>query len=368
MSRPVDVDEQLMRIALRAARRGLGAVEPNPPVGCVITRNGRELARGYHRRFGGPHAEVDALRRCDRAHGATIYVTLEPCCYHGKTPPCTRALIDAGVSRVVAAVRDPNPRVAGKGLAALRRAGIRVDVGLLADEAAELIAPFRKLTRHGRPWVIAKWAQSIDGRIATRTGDSKWISDHAARRHAHRIRGRVDAIIIGVATARTDDPLLTARHARPRRVATRIVLDPHLRTPLRSQLVRTARDIPTWICCEKKASARSVAHYANAGCRVITLPTGRSGRLQVTRLLDQLGRERMTNVLVEGGADTLGGFFDQRLVDELHIYTAPRLIGGRDALAAIGGVGPAAVANALQFAMPAQVRRLGDGWFLRALL
>ncbi|RMF74303.1 MAG: bifunctional diaminohydroxyphosphoribosylaminopyrimidine deaminase/5-amino-6-(5-phosphoribosylamino)uracil reductase RibD, partial [Planctomycetota bacterium] len=274
-----------MRIALRTARRGLGRVEPNPPVGCVLVRGGRELARGFHRYFGGPHAEVDALRRAGNARGATAYVTLEPCCYHGKTPPCTQALIAAGIRRVVAAVRDPNPRVSGRGLALLRRAGLQVDVGVLADEAEALIAPFRKLTKTGRPWVIAKWAQSLDGRIATRTGDSRWISDVAARTHAHRTRARVDAIIIGARTAGIDDPLLTARLARPRRVAARVVLDPNLRTPTNGRLVRTAGNFPTWICCDASASKRRRAELLDAGCRIITLARRGDGSFRLARLL-----------------------------------------------------------------------------------
>src|SRR5262245_29686131 len=200
-------DTLFMRRALRLALRGQGGVEPNPLVGCVLVRAGRIIGEGWHAKFGGPHAEVRALKSCQSSpRGATAYVTLEPCCHHGKTPPCTDALLAAGVTRVVAAVRDPNPAVHGRGAETLRKAGIRVEFGLLAAEGADLIAPFAKLVKTSRPWVILKWAQSLDGVIATRTGDSKWISDEACRAHAHRTRGRVDGILVGVNTLLRDDP------------------------------------------------------------------------------------------------------------------------------------------------------------------
>ena len=199
------------------AVRGQGAVEPNPMVGCVLVRGGRVVGEGWHKRFGGPHAEVEALRAAGRAaRGATAYVSLEPCCHFGKTPPCTDALIAAGVSRVVAAMRDPFPKVRGRGRRLLEAAGIKVGMGLCEAEAMRLNAPYLKRQRTGRPWVILKWAQSVDGRIATRTGDSKWISSEDSRAQAHDLRGRVDAVIVGVGTVRADDPLLTCRHGRPR--------------------------------------------------------------------------------------------------------------------------------------------------------
>lgn len=351
-----------MRRALRLAARGRGRVEPNPMVGCVLVRGGRIIAEGYHRRFGGPHAEVEALRRCDNPRGCTAYVTLEPCCFHGKTPPCTEALIAAGVRRVVAAMTDPHPRVRGRGLRRLRQAGIETRVGLLEDQARQLNAAYLKLLRQRRPWVILKWAQSLDGKIATRTGDSKWISDEACRRHAHRTRGFVDAILVGVGTVLADDPLLTCRLARPRRVATRIVLDSHLRTPARSQLVRTARQIPTWIACSNRAPARRAAALERAGCRIVRLPRGRGG-LDLARLLDVLGEAAMTRLLVEGGGRVLGSFFDAGLFDELHVYIAPRLIGGAAAPGPLEGRGVPDVRSALRVASQ-KTSRIGDGWVI----
>lgn len=373
------LDELYMRRALRLARRGLGFVEPNPMVGCVIVRRGRILGEGWHRRFGGPHAEIEALRRCTSPpRGATAYVTLEPCCHHGKTPPCTEALIATGVRRVVAAMTDPNPRVNGRGLERLRAAGIEVEVGVASEDARALAAPFAKLVGSGRPWVILKWAQSLDGRLATRTGDTRWISDAAARLHAHRTRARMDAILVGVNTVLTDDPLLTCRGVRPRRVATRIVLDTRLRTPPRARLVRTAREAPTWIVCGRDAPSRREAALAAAGVRIHRLPASREG-VRLASLLDWLGAQQMTNVLVEGGGRILGGFVDQRLADEVQVYVAPLLIGGEKAAPALGGRGTDTLAHAPQLvhpvctesdtaARPPVPRRVGNCWLLTARL
>lgn len=366
MSRTALDDVALMRRALRLAARGQGRVEPNPMVGCVIARAGRIIGEGYHRRFGGPHAEIEALRRCrSTPRGASVYVTLEPCCHFGKTPPCTRALVAAGVGRVVAAMRDPHPLVGGRGLRELRRAGIRVESGLLAREAGELNAPYLKLLRRRRPWVILKWAQSLDGKIATRSGESKWITDAACRAHAQRLRGRVDAILVGCNTVLRDDPMLTCRLAGARRVATRVVLDTRLRTPLDARLVRSARRTPTWIVCGAGASRSRAAALQAAGCVVHRVPAGRDG-LSLPAVLDLLGARAMTNVLVEGGGRLLGSFVDQRLADEFHIYVAPLLIGGGRAISALNASGPAALRDALRLGKRVLVRRLGSGWLLQA--
>lgn len=329
-----------MRRALHLAARGLGRVEPNPLVGAVLVKGGRIIGEGFHRRFGGPHAEIEALRRCVRSpRAATCYVTLEPCCHFGKTPPCTDALIAAGVRRVVAAVQDPFSRVSGGGLRRLRAASIQVDVGLLRREAVARNAPFFKLHRTGRPWVILKWAQSLDGKIATRGGDSQWISSFASRRRAHALRGRVDAILVGINTVLRDDPQLTCRLVRPLRRATRIVLDTHLRIPLGSRLVRSARRTPTLVVTASAAS-RKVRALRAAGCEVLVLPTA-GGRPRLDRLLDVLGGRNVTNLLVEGGGRVLGRFVDEGLADEAFIFVAPRLIGGREAPGPLDGLGPA---------------------------
>lgn len=368
MSRFTAADEAHLRRALHLAARGQGRVEPNPMVGCVIVRGGRVLGEGWHRRFGGPHAEIEALRRCPgSARAATVYVTLEPCAHTGKTPPCTEALLAAGIARVVAPLADPNPLVAGRGFAVLRRAGVRVDVGLLRQPAAALNAPYIKLVQQRRPWVILKWAQSLDGKLATRTGDARWISDPAARAHAHRVRGRLDGILVGVRTVLVDDPLLTCRRGRPRRIAARIILDTRLRTPLSARLVRTARRTPTWVFCGRAAPAGRERALERAGCIVRRVPATRAG-LSLPAVLDALGAAGMTNVLVEGGGRLLGGFWDQRLGDEVHIYIAPLLIGGAAAPGPLHGRGAGRLAEALRLPAGVRLRRLGGGYFLRARL
>jgi len=363
-------DVRFMRRALQLAARGRGRVEPNPMVGCVIVRNGRIIGEAYHRRFGGPHAESEALRRgADGTRGATVYVSLEPCCFQGKTPPCSEALLDAGVREVVAALRDPNPRVAGRGLRRLKDAGIAVRCGVLEDEARALNAPFVKLMRAHRPWVILKWAQSLDGKIATHSGDSKWITDDVQRAHAQRLRSFVDAIMVGARTVLADDPLLTYRLGRPWRVATRIVLDAQLSVPPTVRLVRTARRVPTWFFCTRRVPRERIQRLEAAGCvvhRVAEESSSRGARVSLPAVLDVLGAVEMSNVLVEGGGTLLGGFFDQRLLDEVDVYIAPRLIGGQTAIGALHGRGAARLGEALWLWPTPTVRRLGTGWWLQA--
>lgn len=342
MARWTKHDIAFMSEALDLAANGRGLVEPNPMVGCVLVKKGRVVGRGFHRKLGGPHAEVEALRDAGkRARGATAYVTLEPCNHHGRTPPCTEALIAAGVTRVIAAMEDPNPIVSGKGFRRLRAVGIRCDVGLLGPQAHSLNAPFVTRYSKHRPYVYLKWAQSIDGKIATRTGDSKWISSPESRRVVHSLRARMDAIIVGVDTVIADDPDLTARLVRPLRTATRVVIDPRLRTPLSSRLVRTAQRTPTLIASTKKmiGSARARALLAK-GCDLIAVPA-RGRTLSLSALLQTLSDRAMTNVLIEGGGRTLGEFVEQKMADEALVFVAPRLIGGETAPGPLRNLGPA---------------------------
>jgi len=316
-----------MRRALALAARGEGFVEPNPQVGCVIARGDEIVGEGYHQAFGGPHAEIHALAAAgEKARGATVYVTLEPCCHHGKTPPCTEALIAADVKRVVAAQRDPFPKVAGGGFAGLKAAGIAVEVELLHREAKELNAPYLHLLRTGMPWVIAKWAMTLDGRLATSQGESRWISGEESRAMVHQLRGRMDAILVGGETARRDDPLLTARPPGPR-VATRIVVTDSANISLDSQLVRTARETPTMIVCGSSASSDRRAQLAAAGCEVLHFSDCTPGQ-RMERLLQELGKRRATNLLVEGGGKTFGLLFDCEDINEVHAFIAPILVGG----------------------------------------
>jgi diaminohydroxyphosphoribosylaminopyrimidine deaminase / 5-amino-6-(5-phosphoribosylamino)uracil reductase len=320
-----DNDQALMMRALQLAEQGHGHVEPNPLVGALVVREGRVISEGWHERFGQAHAEINALARAgEAARGATLILTLEPCCHHGKTPPCTDAILRAGIQRVVAAMRDPFPQVAGQGIAQLKAAGVEVEIGLCELEAQRLNAPYLTLVTAGRPYVHAKWAMTLDGKICTRTGDSKWISNEASRRRVHELRGRMDAIVVGIGTVLADDPLLTARPPGPR-IPTRIILDSRGRLPLDSQLLRTIREAPVMLVASED-NASTIALQA-AGCEVLIVRKENS-RPSLTRMLEVLGNRRMTNILVEGGAEVLGSFFDARLVDEVWAFVAPIIAGG----------------------------------------
>jgi diaminohydroxyphosphoribosylaminopyrimidine deaminase/5-amino-6-(5-phosphoribosylamino)uracil reductase len=334
-----------MRRALELAAQGQGTVEPNPMAGCVIARGAEIIGEGWHRRFGGPHAEIEALKIAGaRARGATMYVTLEPCCHFGKTPPCTRAILAAGITRVVAAMSDPFPQVAGEGLVELRAAGLEVDSGVLEDEARKLNAPYLKLVTTGRPWIIAKWAMTLDGKIATASGDSRWISSRESRNIVHQLRGRVDAIVVGRGTAAADDPMLTARPPGPR-TALRVVIDTRTSLASDSQLVRTARETPVLVAVGAEAKPDDCRRLQDAGCAVF-MCAGNTPQERLESLLDELGKRRMTNVLVEGGSRLLGSLFDARLIDEAHVFIAPKLAGGEGALSPIAGHGVEKIAAA----------------------
>jgi diaminohydroxyphosphoribosylaminopyrimidine deaminase/5-amino-6-(5-phosphoribosylamino)uracil reductase len=342
-----------MALALAMAAQGEGLVEPNPPVGCVIVRDGRIVGQGFHERFGGPHAEVVALQSAgEAAKGATAYVTLEPCCHYGKTPPCTEALVRAGIARVVVAAEDPYPEVAGKGIAALKSAGIACEVGTLGEKSRWLLAPYWKRVTTGRPWIIAKWAMTLDGKLATRAGDSQWISSEASRAVVHRLRGRVDAILIGSGTARADNPLLTARpedRADWKRAALRIVFDSAATLAPNSRLVQTARDIPVLVAASREAPQEACQRLVEQGVEVYHAP-GMTHESRLESLLDELGRRQMTNVLVEGGGRLLGALFDQGAIDELHAFIAPKLVGGATAPSPITGSGVERMAAAVPLA------------------
>ncbi|MCO6456894.1 MAG: bifunctional diaminohydroxyphosphoribosylaminopyrimidine deaminase/5-amino-6-(5-phosphoribosylamino)uracil reductase RibD [Pirellulaceae bacterium] len=327
-----------MRRALELAAQGLGYVEPNPLVGCVIARGGQVLGEGWHQRFGGPHAEVEALRQSGpNVRGATAYVTLEPCCHHGKTPPCTDALLQAGIARVVVAQVDPFAQVAGQGIQRLREAGVAVEVGLLQARAEAQLAAYRKRVLTGLPWVIAKWAMTLDGRIASRTGHSQWISGVRSRQAAHELRGRVDAIVVGSGTLLADNPSLTARPPGPR-TATRVVLDSRCRTPVDCQLVRSANDAPVLLVCGPGCDPQRRQMLADSGCEVL-VASGSTHQERWRELLRLLGGRQMTHVLVEGGSQVLGSLLDADQIDEVHVFVAPRLLGGASALSPVAGLG-----------------------------
>jgi len=365
-------DEQLMRRALALARRGEGHVEPNPMVAAVIAAasvngaGGDIVAEGWHAAFGGPHAEVAALAAAGTAaRGGTLAVTLEPCCHHGKTPPCTAAIIAAGITRVVVGTRDPYPSVNGGGIDALRRAGIEVRVGVCETEARRLIAPFRTLVEQQRPWLIAKWAMSLDGRVATADGESRWISSEASREIVHQLRGRMDGILCGIGTVLADDPLLTARPAGPRQPL-RIVLDSLARLPLESRLVRTAREAPLLVAAGPAAPADRLRQLEAAGCEVWQSASADHPE-RLRELLAELGSRRLTNVLIEGGPTVLGSLADAQAIDEVWAFIAPTIIGGAAAPLPIAGVGIASLASASAIEVE-QVDHPGDDLFVRGVV
>ncbi len=347
-----------MLLALAMAQKGEGVVEPNPMVGCIVVRDETIVGSGYHERFGGPHAEANALAAAGhKARGATVYVTLEPCSHFGKTPPCVDALIAAQVSRVVVAHPDPNPQVNGLGLAKLRAAGIEIVEGVEQAAARQLLLPFLTFMTKSRPWIIAKWAMSLDGKIATTSGESQWISNETSRAHAHSTRGRVDAIIVGSGTARADDPLLTARPSGAR-TALRIVVDSNAKLPLDSKLAKTAREVATVVAVGPDAEASQIGSLQNCGIEIWRGKDRDKGAM-IRELMMELGRRQMTNVLVEGGGKLLGVFLAEGLIDETHVYIASKLLGGERAPTPIGGPGILKLADALQ--LQSQPPQLLDG-------
>lgn len=353
-----------MQHALALAQQGVGLVEPNPPVGAVVVDDElRLLGEGYHQHFGGPHAEVYALQAAgDGARGQSLYVTLEPCNHTGKTPPCTEAIIEAGLSRVVVATADPALHTSGAGVARLREAGIDVELGLCEYEAQRLVAPFTKLQTTGRPFVHAKWAMSLDGRIATRLGDSKWISGEESRRVVHQLRGRMDAVLVGIGTALADNPVLTTRPPGPR-TATRVIVDSRARLPVDSQLVCTCEEAPLLVIAGPQADAERIAALRQSGVEVLVLAEEEAGRPSLSTVMNELGSRQMTNVLVEGGASVLGSLFDHRLVDMVHAFVGPCVIGGEHAWPAVGGRGCEALSDAFQLVDP-EVRQLGKDVYI----
>jgi diaminohydroxyphosphoribosylaminopyrimidine deaminase/5-amino-6-(5-phosphoribosylamino)uracil reductase len=350
-----------MRAALALARRGLGNTWPNPAVGCVIVNKGRIVGRGWTQPGGRPHAETEALARAGAAaRGAAAYVTLEPCSHHGKTPPCADALIAAGVVRVVAAIEDPDPRVSGGGLVKLRTAGIAVEAGLCAAEAEELNAGFFCRVRQGRPLVTLKLATSLDARIATAAGESRWITGPAARARAHALRATHDAVLVGTGTALADDPQLTCRlPGLEHRSPVRIVLDRRLRLPPTLHLFAEARAAPSWVATLPSADPARRAALADQGVRIIDAPPDAAGAIDLAVLLQRLGDAGLTRLLVEGGGTLAAALLRAGLVDRLVWMRAPIVIGG-DGVPAIAGLDRGALADAPRLAPASREIAGGD--------
>ena len=330
-------DKDYMRLALQLAKKGCGWTSPNPMVGAVVVKEGRIIGQGWHQQYGQAHAERNALASCaEPPQGATMYVTLEPCCHYGKQPPCVDAILDAGIRRMVVGSADPNPLVAGKGIAILRAHGIAVTEHVLQEECDELNKVFFHYITTKRPFVSMKYAMTMDGKIAAYTGASKWITGEAARNHVQQQRHRFRGIMVGVGTVLADDPLLTCR-MEGGRDPVRIICDTHLRTPLRSQVVTTAKQVPTILatCCgdpEKQAA------YQQAGCRVLCLEE-QCGHVNLPQLMEQLGQEQIDSILLEGGGTLNWSALESGIVQQVQAYIAPKLFGGRDAKTPIEGAG-----------------------------
>jgi len=360
----VTQDEKYMWMALRLARRGIGSVEPNPAVGAVIVKANQIIGRGRHKKFGGPHAEINALEDCKtlgvNPRGAVMYVTLEPCSHVGKTGPCTQAIIEAGLAKVFAATIDPSEHAKGKGIEQLRNAGIEVQTGICETEARLLNAPFFKFAATGRCWVTLKWAQSIDGKVAwaQKSDEQGWISGEQSRKDVHKLRRRVQAILVGVNTIIADDPLLTARPSKGKKL-TRIVLDNHLRFPLDCKLIKTAEKSPVLIYTRGDTIQNNpeiAEKITNKGAEVLTYPD-MEGRSNLQFLLDELSKRGIGHLLVEGGPSVLTSFLKEQLTDEIVVYIAPKILGAQGSVEITGPMAELTQAVGLHYV---DIERFGD--------
>jgi diaminohydroxyphosphoribosylaminopyrimidine deaminase/5-amino-6-(5-phosphoribosylamino)uracil reductase len=362
-------DLRHLRRAVELAGMARGCTSPNPLVGAVVVKDDRAIGEGFHARAGEPHAERVALDSCSEAPtGATLYVTLEPCCHEGRTPPCTDAIVASGIARVVVASDDPTAKAAGRGLGILRDEGIAVEMvdGEVADAARLLNQPFRKHSRVGRPLVIFKSAMTLDGKVATRSGDSQWISGESSRARAHRWRAECDAVAIGIHTATIDDPLLTARIDGVARQPSRIVFDSEASLLLDSQLVRSALEVPVVLVCSRAAARTSVDGLRNAGVEVI-VTAGENEAARVASALDELGARGVQSLLLEGGPHLAGAFLEAGEIDEARLFVAPVLVGGREARAAVEGQGVELIGDATR-AVHTEVERIDEDVLIVARL
>lgn len=341
-------DGDYMALALALATRGAGYVSPNPMVGAVVVRDGQVVGQGFHQAVGGPHAEVNAIDDAgERADGATLYVTLEPCHHHGRTPPCTEKIVSAGIRRVVAAMADPNPDVKGGGNDFLQSRGIEVLSGIKENEARRLNESFIKFSRTKEPFVVLKIAATLDGRIATRTGDARWVTGEAARNQVHCLRHAMDAILVGIGTVTSDDPQLTARPAGGKGIdPIRLVLDTRLSMSKRAQMLNQASNAPTYVVCGPDASEVDRRRLAASGARILESPV-KNGRIDLNALMVKLGRMGVTSLLIEGGAQVAGSALAADIVDKVIIFYAPKLIGGDDGIPMCRGQGAIFMKDAL---------------------
>lgn len=337
-------DAQYMQLALELAKKGCGFVNPNPMVGAVIVKDGEIIGQGYHEKYGEFHAERNALADCAATpKGATLYVTLEPCCHYGKTPPCTEAIIESGISKVVVGYKDPNPLVSGKGIEILRQNGIEVIEGILEKECGELNEVFFYYVRTKTPYVVMKYAMTMDGKTATYNGKSKWVTGEAARRKVHQDRHRYTAIMVGVETVIADDPLLTCRNANGKNPI-RIICDTNLRTPLVSQIVKTANNVTTIIATACTDEKRKQA-YINANCKIIEISKDKN-HINLKELMIKLGQEKIDSILLEGGGSLNWSALQSGIVNKVQAYVAPKIFGGIGAKTPVAGLGLGSPDNA----------------------
>jgi diaminohydroxyphosphoribosylaminopyrimidine deaminase/5-amino-6-(5-phosphoribosylamino)uracil reductase len=359
-------DEDFMRAALQLAGKGEGWVSPNPMVGAVVVRGGKIISSGYHRRFGGPHAEVEALSRVENGlQDATLYVTLEPCCHYGKTPPCTDLILKRGLARVVVGALDPSPQVGGRGIQTLRESGIAVWVGVLEEACRKLNRTYFHWREQGLPWVTLKWAQSLDGRIATSTGHSQWITSQRSRKTVHRLRARHDAILVGIGTVLRDDPMLTVRHGRGRDPI-RIILDTRLKIPFQSKVLeRQPKAQPTWVATTDSADSVKARDLENMGIRILRCPEAPSGGVDIAFLLKEMADDGIASVLVEGGSKVLTSFIKSAAVQRMVCFVAPILLGS--GVDVFDNLGILRVDQALRFGY-GSVKRLGEDLMIDVLM
>lgn len=360
-------EEKYMKLAMELAEKGCGRVSPNPLVGAVIVKDGRIIGQGYHRKYGDLHAEREALKNCGGSpQDADMYVTLEPCCHYGKQPPCTEAIIEAGIKRVIIGSSDPNPLVAGKGVKILRENGIEVIEGFMEEECDRMNRVFFHFISSGRPYVVMKYAMTTDGKIATYTGESKWITGEKARERVHRDRNRYTAIMAGIGTVLSDDPLLTCR-IEGGRDPVRIICDTGMRIPVDSRIVSTAKEVPTMIAVSMEgASGKQEKREAllKAGCEILEVPF-KKGHMDLGELMKILGERNIDSVLLEGGATLNWAALEAGIVDMVQAYIAPKIFGGKHALSPVGGEGVAVPADAVTLAKP-QVTVIGDDILLES--
>lgn len=358
-------DLTYMKTALELAQKGCGYTAPNPMVGAVIVKNGHIIGQGYHERYGDLHAERNALASCTESPaGATIYVTLEPCCHYGKQPPCTDAILESGISRVVVGSGDPNPAVAGKGIEILRQHGIEVVEHVLEDECRQLNEVFFHYIQTKRPFVVMKYAMTMDGKIAAYTGASKWVTGEQARQHVHWQRHKYTAIMVGVNTVLTDDPILTCRIEHGKNPI-RIICDSHLRTPITSQIVQTASKVPTILATLCADDGRKKV-YEDKDCRVLTVSKSKDGHIDLSDLMDVLGRKyEIDSILLEGGATLNWAALESGIVKKVQAYIAPKLFGGATAKTPVSGQGFASPSEAV-FLSNSKITQLGDDFLIES--